>query len=65
MLLKKYDEHDSIQDKKMFLKRAIQWYGMLCYDMLSYAMAWHGKYGMLWNFNSMLWDFYVMLWFML
>ena len=41
-LLKKYDEHDSVQDKQMFLKRVILWYAML-----SYAMVWYGKYGVL------------------
>ena len=61
MLLKKYYEHDSVQDKQMFLKRVILWYGMVCYAMLSYAMVWYGKYGMLWDFNAMLWDFYAML----
>ena len=34
---------------------------MLWYAMLSYAMVWYGKYGMLWDFNAMLWDFYAML----
>ena len=61
MLLKKYYEHDSVQDKQMFLKRVILWYGMVCYAMLSCAMVWYGKYGMLWDFNAMLWDFYAML----
>ena len=61
MLLKKYYEHDSVQDKQMFLKRVILWYGMVCYAMLSYGMVWYGKYGMLWDFNAMLWDFYAML----
>ena len=61
MLLKKYYEHDSVQDKQIFLKRVILWYGMVCYAMLSYAMVWYGKYGMLWDFNAMLWDFYAML----
>ena len=37
-MLKKYDEHDSVQDKQMFLKRAILWYGMLCYAILCYGM---------------------------
>ena len=59
MLLKKYDEHDSEQDKQM--KRVFLWYGMLCYA--SNAMVWYGKYGMLWDFNAMLWDFYAMLWY--
>ena len=59
MLLQKYDEHNSVQDKQMFLKRVILWYGMhmvwygmlwhgmLCYAMLSYAVVWFGEYGML------------------
>ena len=38
LLLKKYDEHDSEQDKEMFLKRFILWYGMLCYPMQWYGM---------------------------
>ena len=42
VLLQKYDEHDSVQDKQMFLKRVILWYAML-----SYAMVWYGKYGVL------------------
>ena len=72
-MLKKYDEHDCVQDKQMFLKRVILWYGMVwygmvwygmvCYAMLSYAMVWYGKYGMLWDFNAMLWDFYAMVYF--
>ena len=61
MLLKKYYEHDSVQDKQMCLKRVILWYGIVCYAMLSYAMVWYGTYGMLWDFNAMLWDFYAML----
>ena len=61
MFLKKYYEHDSVQDKQIFLKRVIIWYGMLCYAMLSYAMVWYGKYGMLWDFNAMLWGFYAMV----
>ena len=61
MLLEKYYEHDSVQDKNMFLKRVILWYGMVWYAMLFYAMVWYGKYGMLWDFNAMLWDFYAML----
>ena len=56
MLFKKYDEHDTVQDKQMFLKRVILWYAMLSYDMV-----WYGKNGMLWDFNAMLWDFYAML----
>ena len=47
MLLKKYDEHDCVQDKQMLLKIVILWYDMVWYAMLSYAMVWHGKYGML------------------
>ena len=61
MLLKKYYEHDSVQDKQIFLKRVMVWYGMVWYAMLSYAMVWYVKYGMLWDFNAMLWDFYAML----
>ena len=61
MLLKKYNEHDSVQDKQIFLKRVILWYGMVCYAMLSYAMVWYGKYGMRWDFNAMLWDFCALL----
>ena len=41
MFLKKYYEHDSVQDKQMFLKRVILymvWYGMVCYPMLWYGM---------------------------
>ena len=38
---------------------------MLCFAMLSYAMVWYGKYGMIWDFNAMLWAFYAMLWFVL
>ena len=34
MLLKKYDEHDSVHDKQMFLKRVLFWYDMLCYGMV-------------------------------
>ena len=65
-MLKKYDEHDCVQDTQMFFNRVILWYvmvwyGMLCYAMLSYAMVWYGKDGMLWDFNAMLWDFYAML----
>ena len=45
--LQKYDELDSVQDKQMFLKRVIVWYGMICYAMLSYAMVLYGKYGVL------------------
>ena len=37
-MLKKYDEHDCVQDKQMFFKRVILWYGMLCYPMLGYGM---------------------------
>ena len=36
-MLKKYDEHDSVQKKQMFLKRVIKiWYAMrfLCYAMV-------------------------------
>ena len=44
---KKYDDHDRVQDKQMFLRRVILWYGMVWYGMLSYAMVWYGKYGML------------------
>ena len=40
VLLKKYDEHDSVQDKQMFLKRVILWYAMLCYAILCYGMVW-------------------------
>ena len=61
MLLKKYYEHDSVQDKQMFLKRVLLWYGMVCYAMLCYPMVWYGKYGMLWDFNAILWDFNAML----
>ena len=61
MLLNKYDEHDCVQDKQMFFKRVILWFGMIWYAMRSYAMVWYGKYGMLWDFNAMLWDFYAML----
>ena len=42
VLLLKYDKQDSVQDKQMFFKRVILWYGML-----SYAMVWYGKYGIL------------------
>ena len=45
VLLQKYGENDSVQDKQMILKRVILWYG--CYAMLSDAMVWCGKYGML------------------
>ena len=38
MLLKKYDEHDNVQDKQMLLKGVTLWYGMLCYPMLWYGM---------------------------
>ena len=38
MLLKKYDKHDSVQVKQMYLKRVILWYGMLCYAILCYGM---------------------------
>ena len=46
VLLKKYDELDSVQDKQLFLKRVILWYGMLCYVMLYYAMVWYGMESM-------------------
>ena len=51
-----YDERDSIQNEHTFFKRVILWYAML-----SYAMVWYGKYGMLWYFYDMLWDFYAMV----
>ena len=38
VLLKKYNEHDSVQDKLMFFKRTILWYAMLYYPMLWYYM---------------------------
>ena len=44
---------------KCFWKESF--YGIVWYAMLSYAMVWYGKYGMLWDFNAMLWDFYAML----
>ena len=47
VLLKKYYEHDSVQDEQMFLKRVIIWYVMVWYAMLSYATVWYGKYAML------------------
>ena len=53
MLFKKYDEHDSVQDKHS--------HSMVWYAMLSYDMVWYGKNGMLWDFNAMLWYFYAML----
>ena len=59
MLFKKYNAHDSVQDKQMFLKESFC--GMVCYAMLSYGLVWFGKYGMLWNVNAILWDFYAML----
>ena len=37
VMLKKYDEHDSVQKKQMFFKRVIKiWYAMrfLCYAMV-------------------------------
>ena len=34
----KYDEQDNVQDKQMFLKRVILWYGMLCYPVLWYGI---------------------------
>ena len=34
---------------------------MVWYGMVSYAIVWYGKYGMLWDFNAMLWDFYAIL----
>ena len=42
MLLEKYDEREGIKDEQSLL-----WYGMICYAMLSCAMVWYGKYGML------------------
>ena len=45
VLLKKNYEHDCVQDKQLFLKESF--YDMVCYAMLSYAMVWYGKYGML------------------
>ena len=38
VLLLKYDEQDSVQDKQMFFKRVILWYGMVCFPMLWYGM---------------------------
>ena len=48
ILLKKYDEHDSVQDKQMFLKKcnSMIWNGLVCYAILCYGMVW----------NAMLWD---------
>ena len=40
MLLKKYDEHDNVQDKQMLLKGVTLWHGMLCYAILCYGMVW-------------------------
>ena len=34
---------------------------MVWYAMLSYAMVWYGKYGMLLDFNAMLLDLNAML----
>ena len=39
LMLKKYYEHDSVQDKQIFLKRVILWYGLVCYAMLSYGLC--------------------------
>ena len=48
VLLKKYYVHDSVhvQDKQMFLKRVILWYGMVCYAMVWYGMVWKVWYAM-------------------
>ena len=49
-LLKKYDEHDYVQDKQMFLIESFYgmvWYGMVCYAIVCNGMVWYGKYGML------------------
>ena len=64
-LLKKYYEHDSVQDKQMFLKRVILWYGMVWYGMLCYAMLWKLWYAMRFQCNAMRFLCYAMLWFML
>ena len=61
VLLQKYDNHVSVQDKQMLLKGIILWHSMVCYTMLSYALVWYEKYGMLCNFYAMLWDFYAMV----
>ena len=37
-VVKEINEHDNVQDKQMFLKRGILWYGMVCYAMVSHAM---------------------------
>ena len=44
---------------KCFWKESF--YGMIFDTMLSYAMVWHGRYGMPWDFNAMLWYFYAIL----
>ena len=54
MLLKKYDEDDSVQDNEMFLKRVILWYGMVCYAMQCYPMVWYGMESMVCYEISML-----------
>ena len=48
MLLKNYDEDDTVQDDQICLWKD-PFYGMVWYAMLCY--------GMLWDFNAMLWDF--------
>ena len=53
-MLKKYDEHDCVQDKQMFLKRVVLWYGMVCYAMLCYPMLWYGMERMICYDISML-----------
>ena len=37
------------------------WYGMVWYAILSHAMVWYGKYGMLWNFIAVRCLFYTMV----
>ena len=62
----KYDEQDSVQDKQMFFKRVILWYGMVCYAILvCYGMVWKVWYAMRFQCYAMRFLCYAMLCFML
>ena len=59
MLLKNYDEHDSVQYNKCFWKESL--FGMVWYAMLCYPMLWYSMESMLSYEISML--FYAMVYF--
>ena len=65
VLLQKYDEQDSVQDKQMFMNRVILWCGMVWYGMVCYPVLWYGMESMEYYEISMLCYEISMLWFML